>query len=1197
MINLTRIKSAGGAADYLSKTDDYYREGDHAPTAWHGEGAERLGLQGEVNSKDFERLLHGRLPDGTQLTQGKNHAPGHDMTLSAPKSVSIMALAGGDHRLVEAHDAAVAAAIKHIEQHSATTRIKENREIHTVATDNLTVATFRHASSREKDPQLHTHAVILNMTQDANGQWRSFESRAMYRMQKELDVVYKNELARYCREAGYELEITKDGFEIKGIDQLMKHWSSRKEQIEAELAKIGKTRETATAAERETAALNSRKDKEPQDHENLREGWRQEALQRGIDLEKQAESAKLAQSLSITPQSMDKAIEAVKMASDHLSERQSRFSAHDLEKEAMRFAGVGSASKDEIRQAIELARANGDLIDRQTYSHSTHTGQRDHIDGFTTRELVEEESAMLQFADNAIGSDTTKSVTVRYADRDIALATAALRGAEHLKENVIFQPHYIREQMKSGSREYDSSGRMFIRTTDGQVICPDLHVRVKQYESHNLNHLGLTKTKYIVTDTGTVLKQGGTLKSEFAGWINDKARQKGAGVFTKATAAFFKRDQNWRRAGAIEGGIVRNIMIHREEKAREAAQRALERQASGIRSIHKVESKAVCSKEQADKAILAQEQKTGFKFNDGQREATTGILTSKDRITLIQGYAGTAKTTSCLDAAARELQRQGYDVKALAPTNDASRVLGDAIGAEGHTVAKHLIESEKAADRDPGKKEAWIVDEASLLSTKDMNRLLREAEKANAKLVLVGDVKQLGSVERGAAFRQLQEQTQLKTYKLDEIVRQRSSELKEAVNESIRGQVKESLERIQKEGGLREMKTREERVEAIAKDYSALTREERVKTIVIAPGRDDKAEIDRAIREELKSDGTLTGEAKAVETLEKKDLTKIESRLAASYDKGDIVRDKTGEFGRIVEIDRGKNTLTVERQGGSKVLVDPAKARLDAFRETEKDIQAGDKLRVTAAIKVTNDKGKEETIRNGQKLEVVKIDGNKVECRTESGKSVTLDMSKENHRQLTHGYASTTFPAQGKTADRVLIHAESKRLNLQSQQNYYVAISRAKDAAMVYTDSKERLAKQLESHTGQKETAMRSNDERDRERLDRERKQLETKYIEAELAKGTPLPEAIKIGENKAKTQQQANKTNEQEREALKAKIAKEKAAGRDIQPILRQQVQQTTQQVQQVQQPQQQRQPELQQEAARQAQQQHSHERGGMER
>lgn len=1230
MINLTKIKSAAGASDYLSKTDDYYREGDLAPTAWHGKTAEELGLTGEVQSEDFNALLAGKLPDGTELTKGKTHMPGADLTLSAPKSVSALALAGGDARLIEAHDQAVQAVIAHIEQNAAATQIKANREVTIKATNNIAVATFRHASSRNLDPALHTHAVVLNLTKDG-GQWRSLENRAMFRMQKELDTIYKNELARGCREAGYQIENTKDGFEIAGVDkELMKDWSSRAAQIDAELEKMGKTRETATAAEREIAALNTRKDKEPVDHDRLRETWRDQALERGIDLGQQVEQAKLNTSLETTPKAMDKAIEAVKMATDHLSERQSRFSEHELEKQSLRFAGdIGSCSKEEIRQAIELQRADGVLLDRQTYTHSTHTGQRGYIDGYTTAELVKEESEMLAYASAAqAGEVDGREVITRFKQSDIDLAKAALNGERHLSDHIIYPDSYIEKQFKEGKKVFDSSGRLYIQTTDGHTVCPELSKTVKSHESHNLNHLGLTKTKYVVTENGTVLKQGGTLKSEFAGWINDKANKKDAGIFTKTTAAFFKKEQNWRKAGMIESAVVRNIVEHKQNKTREAAKAALEQQSKGIKERHVLKAEPLCNQAQAEKAIRKAEKAaiaSGNTLNQGQRGAIEGILTNKDRITLIQGYAGTAKTNAVLATTSAEFADRGYKVVAMAPTKEASSGLGDAIKSEYQTVAKHLHDLEKdgftrfgnestdymvndekkvfsrpAGDTeakwqlektpdqfvkdklaDMEKPQVWIVDEASLMSTKDMKRLLEQADKAQAKVILVGDTKQLGSVERGAAFRQLQEQSGLKTHTLDEIVRQKAgSEMSQAVYESIRGQMKESLDRVDKQGDLKELKTREERVDAIAKDYASQTKEGRADTIIITPGRDDKAAVDSAIREELKKDGTLHGETKTFDALEKKDLSKTEAKLATSFEPGEIVRDKEGTFGRVVEIDKASNRVKVEVNGVIKE-VDPSKAKLDAFREIAKEIQAGDKIRLTAGVK---DKAANLDLVNGTKLTVSKIEGSKVHCTDRSGKTVTLDMSKTGQRQVVHDYASTTFPAQGKTCARVLIHAESKRMNLQSQQNYYVAISRAKEKAIVYTDNKDKLAKQLESHTGQKESAIQGRDEppqprRETERDKREIKQLESHIIAEELKNGKSLPEAVQQGEmlskeakkqmdqgarsireavEKAKekvAQEAKSKDQDKSRETIKKQIVAAKEQGKDIKPLVQQQV------------------------------------------
>jgi conjugative relaxase-like TrwC/TraI family protein len=1153
MISANRIRSAAGAADYLSKIDDYYRDSDMAPTEWLGKGAEALNLSGEVDAETFKEMLHGRLPDETQIGGKGKHNPGHDLTISAPKSVSIIALNGGDARLIEAHDRAVKAAILHVEQYAATTKIKSNSVVSTVATDNLCVATFRHASSRNQQEQLHTHAVILNATQDSNGKWRSFESKALYKMQRELDTVYKNELARSCADLGYQTRETKDGFEIVGVSQeFMDSRSSRNEQIDRELEKIGKTRETASAAEREIAALNTRADKGEVDHAVMIETWKQDARDAGVDLHAIIDKSYENRSRddAFAAPHMDTAIKAVQQAQDHLAERQCRFSEHDLEKEAMRFARIGGASKEEIRQAIEMSRAKGDLLNRQTFAHDTHTGQKAMIDGYATAKSVKIEESMLALANRATGDRSTEIVT-RYIDKDRDLAREALINDSHLNEYRFFdsgnRDAQVKQMLKDGGKKiYDKSGRVYVQAKDGRVYAPDLYKTVTTHESRNINHLGLTKTKYVVKEDGTVLKQGGTLTSEFAGWAHEKlntsfdpdklrnqlladmrsgkmdtvwkdkvryAADKKTGelhaipekwkstighktTFTNAMAkrigTQFTRHENWRKCSGLEASAVRQIIKDKGEAAQQQARTDLEKQATGIKSRHVAHPESIATMKQAAAAIKAQEKKTGHKFNEGQVAATKAILTEKDKITLIQGYAGTAKTSSCLDAAAQQMKERGYRVFAMAPTNSAATTLGESIKADSCTVASHLNKCERAG-AEPAGKQVWIVDEASMLSTVDMQRLLAAGETHNAKIVLVGDVQQLGSVAAGAAFRQLQEQSDLKTYKLDEIVRQSNDELKDAIYDSIKGDIKGSLDKMD----VQEIEKREDRVAAIASDYAKLTPDERSKTIVITPGRDDRALVNEAIREELKKDGTLTGEAKTITTLQDKGMTDVEKKLAVSYSAGDIILDKTG-YAKVVEIDRDHNKIIVEREDGPRQTLDPAKTKgLSSFTESVREIRVGDKLQSTG-----NDKKR--GITKGDALTVQKIEGNQITCKTDSGKTVAIDASKTADRHVDHGYSTTTYPSQGKTCDRVFIHAESHRANLQTQQNHYVAASRAKVEARVYTNNAAKLAAQLEKNTGQKETAIEftANDKRARE---------ESLIVKREMADGKDLFEATKI--------------------------------------------------------------------------------------
>src|SRR5262249_22919299 len=161
----------------------------------------------------------------------------------------------------------------------------------------------------------------------------------------------------------------------------------------------------------------------------------------------------------------------------------------------------------------------------------------------------------------------------------------------------------------------------------------------------------------------------------------------------------------------------------------------------------------------------------------------------------------------------------------LAPTASAAMVLGEALGARSDTVARHLLSPEP----NQGQPAAWIVDEASLLSARDTARLFELAEKHNARIILVGDVKQLGSVEAGAACAQLQGAGR-ETAKLGEIVRQVNAATKEAVLASIEGDARKALAALDRGGGkIIENADRAERFAAIAGQFAALDKASRAK--------------------------------------------------------------------------------------------------------------------------------------------------------------------------------------------------------------------------------------------------------------------------------------------------------------------------------------------------------------------------------
>ena len=224
------IASPSQGVSYYER-DGYYAKDDPAhreASAWAGRGAEALDLTGPVDPDTFQTVLEGKVPGGPHLgKRGRDgevqHRPGRDVTLSAPKSVSLMALVGGDERIVAAHDRAVTRTLAWIERNAIETRMQDKASGAMVQAggQKLVAATFRHDTSRNLDPQLHTHAVVANMVQGEDGKWRTMVNDGLYRNKMAIGAVYRAELARGLKDLGYGIEKTHpDGrFEISGVSR------------------------------------------------------------------------------------------------------------------------------------------------------------------------------------------------------------------------------------------------------------------------------------------------------------------------------------------------------------------------------------------------------------------------------------------------------------------------------------------------------------------------------------------------------------------------------------------------------------------------------------------------------------------------------------------------------------------------------------------------------------------------------------------------------------------------------------------------------------------------------------------------------------------------------------------------------------------------------------------------------------------
>ena len=226
---------------------DYYSEGQKIGGEWVGQAAESLGLRGRVGEKAFLAMCEGVNPEtGRKLTQrlntvrwengrqSANRRIFHDFTIGPPKSVSVVALCQDD-RIVEVHSRAVRHALVELEK-MAETRVRKSKQNVSRVTGNIVAACFRHETSRELDPHLHTHCVVFNATLDPiEDRWKALQTEGMYRAQKFAENLYYHEMAKGLRALGYEIENNARDFEIKGVPAgVVKRFSKRHDQIAAE---------------------------------------------------------------------------------------------------------------------------------------------------------------------------------------------------------------------------------------------------------------------------------------------------------------------------------------------------------------------------------------------------------------------------------------------------------------------------------------------------------------------------------------------------------------------------------------------------------------------------------------------------------------------------------------------------------------------------------------------------------------------------------------------------------------------------------------------------------------------------------------------------------------------------------------------------------------------------------------------------
>jgi len=323
-------------------------------------------------------------------------------------------------------------------------------------------------------------------------------------------------------------------------------------------------------------------------------------------------------------------------------------------------------------------------------------------------------------------------------------------------------------------------------------------------------------------------------------------------------------------------------------------------------------------------------------------------------------------------------------------------------------------------------------------------------------------------VEAGSTFGQLQEHG-MATHVLDQIVRQTNAHTREAVEAILAGKAARAFEAIDKGSGrIVEQGDDGLRYTAIARDYARLSPEDRERTLVLDPTREGRQRLTDAIRAELVRDGTLGADTITATTLEPLGLTRAEAADAASYAPGQIVtfrrgsreqRLSRGRAYRVEAINAGAGTVSLATPQGKAVAWSPARwggDQAEAFVEVEQEFRTGDRVQFTR-------NNRRAGRLNGHTASVVGIDPQRggITVEREDGKHEALDLSRLADRHIRPGWVRTIHSAQGATADRVMAHLESFRANTVDAPAVYVAISRARDAVALYTDSRARLTEAM----------------------------------------------------------------------------------------------------------------------------------------
>jgi conjugative relaxase-like TrwC/TraI family protein len=426
-------------------------------------------------------------------------------------------------------------------------------------------------------------------------------------------------------------------------------------------------------------------------------------------------------------------------------------------------------------------------------------------------------------------------------------------------------------------------------------------------------------------------------------------------------------------------------------------------------------------------------------LGEDQQRAIYHVLRTSDRITGLRGLAGSGKTTALRELVAA-CQEAKIEPLFCAPTAAATDVLRKE-GFEPKTLQSLLLTKPVLSVR-----QLVVLDEAGAVGMDDMKRLFDLAR--DARIVLSGDTGQHASVARGDALRILEQHSDFKSGQLTAIRRQRKAEYRKAVELAARKRTVEAFAQLERMGAVVELSDRQIHDSASQSYVKALAQNQSV--LLVVPTWAEIEAVTEKVRAALKSSGRLALDEKEFQVFDSLSWTEAQKRDTRQYRPGMAIHfhRRTAGFAKdetvaVVAVENA--ALKVERADGSESIfpLGQGSALFDVGEKRKLRIAAGDKLLLQA-------NAARRRFINGELVEVLAIQGDSVVLA--DGRVIP-----QNYRTFTHGYAVTSHAAQGKTVDEVLVVASSRSLPAINQQQFYVSISRGRDACRVFTDDAEML--------------------------------------------------------------------------------------------------------------------------------------------